>query len=157
MKEKPFGNAIVIDPDEAVDFFGNILESSTEYSILGKDVDGKILLSKEGARRLYGYEPEEAVGKANSSMLHTPEDVIAGRHREIVEIALRDGKWEGKLNRVRKNRDRSTARVVITPRRDPDGKPIGYLFISRDISDEIRLTGELQASLLIIDNSSVNQ
>jgi PAS domain S-box-containing protein len=29
---------------------------------------GKILLWNEGARRLYGYEPEEVVGKANSSI-----------------------------------------------------------------------------------------
>ena len=33
-----------------------------------------------------------------------------------------------------------TARVVITPRRDPSGKPTGFLLISKDISDEIRLT-----------------
>src|SRR5216683_3566816 len=33
-----------------------------------------------------------------------------------------------------------TARVVITPRRDSTGKAIGFLLISKDISDEIRLT-----------------
>ncbi len=62
-----------------------------------------------------------------------------------MEIALRDGKWEGTLGRVRKNGDRFTARVVITPRRDANGKSIGFLLISKDISDEIRLTEELQA------------
>lgn len=45
-------------------FLQSILESSTEYSIIGKDLDGKILLWNEGARRLYGYEPEEVVGRA---------------------------------------------------------------------------------------------
>ena len=29
---------------------------------------------------------------------------------------------------------------MITPRRDASGKPIGFLLISNDISDEIRLT-----------------
>jgi PAS domain S-box-containing protein len=144
-KTKLFDSAIVGNAQEAVDFIGNILESSTEYSVIGKDLDGKILLWNEGARRLYGYEPEEVVGKANSSILHTPEDVRAGKHREIMEIALRDGKWEGTLGRVRKNGDRFTARVVITPRRDANGKSIGFLLISKDISDEIRLTEELQA------------
>ena len=145
-KTKLFDSAIVGNAQEAVDFIGNILESSTEYSVIGKDLDGKILLWNEGARRLYGYEPEEVVGKANSSMLHTPEDVKSGKHREIMEISLRDGKWEGTLGRVRKNGDRFTARVVITPRRDTNGKPIGFLLISKDISDEIRLTEELQAT-----------
>src|SRR5579872_211183 len=103
---------------DALEFITTILQASTEYSIIGKNLDGDILLWNEGARRLYGYEPEEVVGKANSSILHTPEDVMAGRHTEIVQAALRDGKWEGTLGRVRKNGERFTARVVITPRRD---------------------------------------
>ena len=63
-KAKLFDNAIVGNAQEAVDFISNILESSTEYSVVGKDLDGKILLWNEGARRLYGYEPEEVVGKS---------------------------------------------------------------------------------------------
>jgi PAS domain S-box-containing protein len=143
---KLFDSAIVGNAQEAVDFITNILESSTEYSIIGKDLDGNILLWNEGARRLYGYEPEEVVGKANSSILHTPEDVAAGKPREIIESALRDGKWEGTLTRVRKNGQRFTARVVITPRRDAAGRAVGLLLISKDISNEIRLTEELQAT-----------
>src|SRR5205807_2387916 len=41
---------------------------------------------------------------------------------------------------------RFTARVVITPRRDTGGSAIGFLLISKDISDEIRLTEELKAT-----------
>jgi PAS domain S-box-containing protein len=145
-RAKLFDSAIVGNAQEAVDFIGNILESSTEYSIVGKDLDGKILLWNEGARRLYGYEPNEVVGKINASILHTPEDVASGKAREILDIALRAGKWEGTINRVRKNKQRFTARVVITPRRDTSGKPIGFLLISKDISDEIRLTDELKAT-----------
>jgi PAS domain S-box-containing protein len=146
MATKLFDSTIVSTAEQALDFIGNVLESSTEYSIIGKDLDGKIPLWNEGARRLYGYEPEEVVGKANSSMLHVPEDVKSGKHREIMQAALRDGKWEGTLGRARKNGQRFTARVVITPRRDATGKPIGYLLISKDISDEIRLTEELKAT-----------
>jgi PAS domain-containing protein len=39
-------------------FLQNILESSTEYSIIGKDLHGKIQLWNAGASRLYGYEVE---------------------------------------------------------------------------------------------------
>jgi PAS domain S-box-containing protein len=145
-KAKLFDSAIVGNAQEAVDFITNILESSTEYSVIGKDLHGKILLWNEGARRLYGYEPEEVVGKANPSILHIPEDVAAGKPQEILEASLRDGKWEGTLMRLRKNGKRFTARVVITPRRDATGRAIGFLLISKDISDEIRLTEELRAS-----------
>src|SRR6266404_2988528 len=93
MKTRLFDSAIIGNVHEALDFITNILESSTEYSIIGKDLDGKILLWNEGARRLYGYEPEEVVGKANAAILHTPENIQAGKQREILESALRYGKW----------------------------------------------------------------
>lgn len=131
-------------PNEAVDFISNILESSTEYSIIGKDLDGMIVLWNEGARRIYGYDPEEVVGKVSSSLLYTEEDARIGRDREILEETLRDGKWDGHIMRVRKNGEQFPARVVITPRRNKDGEPIGFLLISKDISDEVRLTEELE-------------
>ena len=146
MNTKLFDSSIISTAEQAVEFIGNILESSTEYSILGEDLDGKILLWNEGARRLFGYAPEEVVGKANSSILHVPDDVQAGKHREIRQTALRDGKWEGTLMRARKNGEHFTARLVITPRRNSAGKAIGYLLISKDISVEIRLTEELKAT-----------
>src|SRR5689334_12662129 len=129
-------------------FLQNILESSTEYSIIGKDLDGKILLWNEGARRIYGYASEEVVDKANSSMLHTPEDVKAGKPQKMLEAALRDGKWEGTLNRRRKNGEQFTARVVVTPRYDSAGKPVGFVLISKDISGEVAFTDELRKTKL---------
>jgi PAS domain S-box-containing protein len=146
MRARLFDQSIVGDAQQAVEFITNILESSTEYSVIGKDLDGKILLWNEGARRLYGYSPEEVVGRGNSAMLHTPEDVTAGRPAEIMQAALTEGKWEGTIERLRKGGGRFTARVVLTPRRDASGKPIGYLLISKDISEEIRLTEELKAN-----------
>jgi len=143
-RTKLFADSIVVDTQGAVSFIISILESSTEYSIIAKDLDGTILLWNEGARRLYGYEPEEVVGKANSSILHVPEDARSGKHLDILQTALREGKWEGTLARIRKNGHRFTARVVITPRRDRTGEAIGYLLISQDISDEIRLTSQLR-------------
>ena len=134
-----FDAAIINNPQAAIDFITNILESSTEYSVIAKDLDGKILLWNEGARRLYGYEPEEVVGKMNSSALHTPGDVKAGLPKKIMMDALEQGKFEGTVSRRRKNGNEFTARLVITPRRDLSGKPIGFLLISKDISDEIRM------------------
>ncbi|MGE0682234.1 MAG: PAS domain-containing sensor histidine kinase, partial [Candidatus Binatia bacterium] len=140
MKTGLFDSAIIGNAQEAVDFITNILESSTEYSIVAKDLNGNILLWNEGARRSYGYEPEEVVGKTNAAILHTPEDVQAGRHHEILELALREGKWEGLLQRLRKNGERFTARVVVTPRRNTTGQAIGFLLISKDIAEKTRAT-----------------
>src|SRR5579863_8558256 len=145
-RPKLMDESIVCTVQYAVDFITNILESSTEYSVIAKDLNGGILLWNEGARRLYGYEPSEVVGKANSSILHAPEDVASGKPRELLDSALRDGKWEGTIRRRRKNGEQFTARVVITPRLDSSRKVIGFLLISKDISDEIRLTEEVKAT-----------
>jgi PAS domain S-box-containing protein len=139
-KPKLFDTSIIGNPQAAMDFITNILESSTEYSVIAKDLTGKILLWNEGARRLYGYGPDEVVGKMSSSILHTPEDVAAGLPQKIMESALLHGKFEGTVGRRRKNGERFTARLVITPRRDAAGKPVGFLLISKDISDEIRMS-----------------
>lgn len=146
MTNKHFENAIVGSNTDTGDFITSILQASTEYSIIGMNLDGAILLWNEGARRLYGYEPKEVLGRAMSDLLHTPEDVKAGKPREIMESTLRDGKWEGEVNRIRKDGQHFIARMVITPHLDSTGKPIGFLLISKDISDEINLTEEIQST-----------
>jgi hypothetical protein len=55
-----------------------------------------------------------------------------------MDAALRHGKWEGTIIRRRKDGQRFTARVVLTPRRDASGNPVGFLLISKDISQELR-------------------
>ena len=119
--------ALFADPYAAANFIGNVLEASTETSIIGMDLEGNIQLWNEGARRLYGYEPEEIIGKANSSILHTAEAVAAGLTHEMMATALETGKFEGSLVRRRKNGTTFPARVVLTPRRDNSGDAIGFL------------------------------
>ena len=138
--------ALFADPYAAANFIGNVLESSTETSIIGMDLEGNIQLWNEGARRLYGYEPEAVIGKANSSILHTPDDVAAGLPQRMSAIALEAGKFEGTVVRRRKNGTTFTARAVLTPRRDNKGDAIGFLIISRDVSDEIRLAQALETT-----------
>jgi PAS domain S-box-containing protein len=132
MSEKLFDSSILASTQDSLDFITSVLESSTEYSIIGKGMDGAILLWNEGARRLYGYEPDEVVGKANADILHTPEDVAIGKPEEIREAALRDGLWEGSIERVRKDGRRFMARVIMTPRHDVNGKRVGFLLISKE-------------------------
>ena len=136
--------ALFADPYAAANFIGNVLESSTETSIIGTDLEGNIQLWNEGARRLYGYEPEAVIGKANSSLLHTPEDVADGLPQRMTATALDTGKFEGTVVRMRKNGTTFTARAVLTPRRDNKGDAVGLLIISRDVSDEIRLAHALE-------------
>jgi PAS domain S-box-containing protein len=135
-----FDSSIVSTAQGAGDFITNILESSTEYSLITKDLTGNILLWNDGARRPYGYEPNEVVDKANFSILHVSRDVQAGIPEQIMQAALEQGDWAGTLTRQRRNGEQFSTGVVIVPRRDPSGRPVGFLLISKDISEEIRLT-----------------
>ncbi len=147
MLKKLLDDKIVGNTEELVDFLENILESSTEYSIIGKDLTGRVLLWNEGARRVYGYEPEEIIGHS-SEILYTPEDRQAGLPQKVLTAALNEGKWEGMITRMRQNGERFPARVVLTPRRAATGRPIGFLLISKDVSSEVRLMEELKATQL---------
>jgi PAS domain S-box-containing protein len=129
---------------DASTFLGNVLESSTQYSIIAKDLDGNVLTWNEGARRNYGWNAEEMVGKQNSRILHTPEDIASGRVQTLLDTALQTGKAEGGFERVRKGGDRFTASVAVTLRNDFAGKPIGYLLISKDITEQKTLEEQLR-------------
>src|SRR4029078_4673997 len=57
---------------ETKTFLDNILQSSTKYSIIGKDLNHNILSWNEGARRNYQYSAAQMIGK-NSNILNTPD------------------------------------------------------------------------------------
>ena len=127
---------------EARAFLDNILQSSTKYSIIGKDLSRRILSWNEGARRNYGYTAEEIIGK-DSSILHTPEDLASGAVDRLFTQAYQDGLAEDTFQRVRKDGSRFTASVVVTRRDDADGQPIGFLLMSHDISEKIQAEDQL--------------
>src|SRR5438309_1092843 len=122
MSPKLYDQNILSAAPEVIGFFENILQASSEYSIIGASLNGTIQLWNEGAKRLYGYAPEEVIGKANISELNAPEDEHFGRSEEILATVLRDGKWEGKATRARKDGRRFMASVVLSARKNSAGE-----------------------------------
>lgn len=121
----------------------SILESAIEYSIVGTDLHGTILVWSEGSRSNYGYQADEMIHKKNIRMLHTPEDIESGAAQKFMQTALEQGKAEGTFERVRKDGSRFTAFVTLSIRRDDEGTPIGYAMISKDITEAKRIENEL--------------
>jgi PAS domain S-box-containing protein len=99
---------------------------------------------ERGARRKYGYLAEEMVGRAAWHILHSPEDLASGRARELLDVALQTGKAEGVFERVRKGGQRFVASVAVTLRRDSAGTPVGFVLISKDITEQKRLEEQVR-------------
>jgi PAS domain S-box-containing protein len=126
-------------------FLDNILQSSTRYSIIGKDLNRAVLSWNRGARLNYGYEEEEIIGK-DTSILHAPEDILSGAVEKLLSTALEKGLAEGEFQRVRKDGSRFVANVVVTRRNDSSGRPIGYLLMSTDITEKRQAEEKLRSA-----------
>ncbi len=68
-----------------------------------RDLDGRISFWSAGAARLYGYRPDEALGRISHDLLQTgfPQPLA-----EIQAALLRDGQWQGDLAHVREDGSR---------------------------------------------------
>lgn len=124
----------------------NILESSTEYSIIATDLEGLILVWNEGARRLYGYTMEEMVYKKNARDLFTPGDIQSGKFDNFLKMVLKEEKYESTFTRMRKDGSRFVASLVATLRRDSAGHPVGFDMIAKDITKQKKLEDQLVKS-----------
>jgi PAS domain S-box-containing protein len=138
---------------ETNSLLNSILQSATKYSIVGKDLNHRIVSWNEGAHRNYGYTADEVIGR-DSSILHAPHDVESGAVDRLLAAAYADGTAEGTFERVRKDGSRFTANAVVTRRDDALGHPVGFLLMSEDISgqkqveDQLRSASEYARSLI---------
>lgn len=119
----------------------SILQSSIEYSIISVNLEGVILVWNEGAKLDYGYSAEELVHKKNIYILYKTEDVRLGHVQAFHNTAYTNGKAEKVFECVRKDSSHFTASINISLRHDEEGNPIGYVLISKDITQS-KLTEE---------------
>jgi len=88
---------------------------STE-ALMVRNLDGTIRYWSVGAKKLYGWEPHDALGTTSHQLLKTVFPVPL----EVIEKELRTrGRWEGQLIHVR----RDGSRVTVVSRWDLEQKP----------------------------------
>jgi PAS domain S-box-containing protein len=128
---------------EATDFLHSVLDSSTEYAIIATDMEWHVLTFNEGARRTFGYEPEEVLGRL-FHRLAPPEEAERVAGLEIERTLRIHGRHQSEGVRLRKNGQRFPVRQVTTIRTDAHGQPIGYTIICRDITQDKALEQRLR-------------
>jgi 1,4-dihydroxy-2-naphthoate polyprenyltransferase len=97
---------------------------NTVKSVITCDLDGKIETFNEGAQELFGYTPDEAIGRLRVSAF-SPGEVVLGHVGGWLKTAVDAGKYEGETVFVRKDGSRFPARIRITPT-FKQGQQIGY-------------------------------
>ncbi len=121
----------------------SIIDSS-EDAIIGKGLDGTIVTWNKGAERIYGYAPEEVVGKHISIL--APED----RPDEIPEILKKIARGESTEHyesvRVTKDGRRLNVSITVSPLRNASGNVVGASAIARDITAQRRAEDQLRQS-----------
>ncbi|MHC8354182.1 hybrid sensor histidine kinase/response regulator [Pseudomonas sp. LB3P81] len=114
--------------------FRLLVQSVTDYAIYMLDPDGRLTNWNPGAQRIKGYLPEEVIGQ-HFSMFYTPEDREAGEPQRTLTIAVREGRFENKGWRLRKDGTRFLAHVVVDPIWGDTGTLLGFAKITRDITE----------------------
>jgi PAS domain S-box-containing protein len=125
--------------------FRLLVQGVKDYAIYMLDPEGNITNWNAGAEAIKGYAADEIIGR-HFSLFYTPEDREAGAPARALATALREGKFSGEAQRVRKNGERFWASVLIDPIHDETGKLLGFAKVTRDISEKRRAEEELERS-----------
>jgi PAS domain S-box-containing protein len=118
-----------------------LLDSATDYAIFTLDDQGGITSWNVGAQTLFGWKPEEVVGR-HFEILFTPEDRAAGIPAGEMSRATSVGKAEEEGWRVRRDESRFWGAGRLLPLR----RGGGFLKILRDRTEQRRNEELLQLS-----------
>ena len=130
---------------EGVRHLLSAIVASSDDAIISKDLNGVINSWNAGAERLFGYAPEEIIGRSVLTLippeLHHEEPGIIDR--------IRRGERIEHFETVRRHKDGSPIPISlsVSPIKDVDGRIVGASKIARDISDRKR--ADEQRNLLI--------
>ncbi|MFZ0267464.1 PAS domain S-box protein [Caulobacter sp.] len=125
--------------------FRLLVQGVHDYAIYMLDPDGVVTNWNAGAEAIKGYTAGEIVGR-HFSLFYTPEDRDAGAPAAALATALREGKFSGEAQRVRKNGERFWASVLIDPIHDDTGRLLGFAKVTRDITEKRQAEEELERS-----------
>lgn len=117
-----------------------ILELSHDTVII-RGNDDVILYWNEGAEQLYGWSRDEAVGRRCDDLLSTqcPDTAI----QDVLQV---HGQWSGEIVRSRRDGTRLVLATRWLLRRDPEGKPVGIIESSSDLTERREADSQRLAS-----------
>jgi PAS domain S-box-containing protein len=122
---------------ESEERFRLFVEGVHDSAIFILDTHGHVQSWNAGAERIFGYTPDEILGR-HFSVFHAREDVAEGAAIRELEAAFAAGRTETEAWRVRKDGSRFWAAVTLRALRDRQGRLVGYVKLVRDTTERKR-------------------
>lgn len=127
--------------EEKVRFQAHLLDVIGQ-AVIATDLRGGIIYWNHFAEKLYGWLSEEVFGRDVLEIIAAPS--AAGKGAEILK-ALREGNtWSGEFLVRRRDGMAFTAMVTDSPVYDQEGRIIGIIGVSFDLTERKRAEKELQ-------------
>ena len=111
----------------------SVLNSTTGYAILALDQSGQVLTWNEGARRLFGYEAPEVIGRQTIERVLDGDPSSPGVDH-LLAFAGRHGRASAELQCQTRGGRRFIASVSFDRRLDAQGAPIGFVATVEDLT-----------------------
>ena len=114
--------------------YHNMVDEVQDYAIVLLSKEGNIENWNKGAEKIKGYKAEEIIGK-HFSVFYSAEEQANQIPEEFLALAQKAGKASIENWRFKKDGSRFWGSVVITALHDNEGNIIGYVKMTRDLSE----------------------
>lgn len=123
--------------------FRLLVESINDHAMIMLNLQGNIISWNAGAERIKRYAASEIIGQ-HVSCFYTQEDIELGKPERGLELAASQGRFEDEGWRVRKDGSKFWANVVTTSLRNADQQLLGFVRVTRDITERKQSEEALQ-------------
>lgn len=130
-KPTPSSLAATGAPGGEIALRASLLDALDE-AVIGTDPGGHIIYWNDAAERLYGWRADEVLGADVLDI--TPAEGMADEAAAIMTRLQRGESWAGEFLVTARDGRVFPARVTNSPVRDADGRLIGIVGVSRDVS-----------------------
>lgn len=125
------------------------LLDAADEAVVATDAEGTIWYWNAAATRMHGWEKGEALGRSVADLLISP--AFREHAKAVLERIRQEGRWSGEVSTLRKDGTTFPALVSISLLLDEKGRDMGFVCVSRDISEQKRTAEELERSYERLD------